>query len=241
MLQGGYASVLGARTRQEFLDEIVRFTQQLGFETVSALAVVDQGLGQSDFVSVHNAPDGWEDAYYSVAGMRADPVMQHCRLQTVPLIWDQATYTTRGMGELWEEQASYGFHTGIAMALHMPDGRHFALGVERDQPLPTDRGELTRLVAHLQLFAVHAQESAMRVLVVGANGGVDDGEAPVLTARELEALRWTMEGKTGLEVAIIMGVSARTVSWHLSNACAKLGTNSKHQAVVRALKLGLIH
>lgn len=239
MLQGGYASVLGARTRQEFLDEIVRFTQKLGFETVSALAVLDHGLGQSEFASVHNAPPGWQDAYYSVAGMRADPVMQHCRFQTVPLVWDQATYTTRGMGELWEEQAHYGFHTGIAMALHMPDGRHFALGVERDQPLPTDRSELTRLVADLQLFAVHAQEAAMRVLL---SGGLprEDTDIPQLTSRELEALRWTAEGKTGQDVADIMGLSTRTVAFHLGNACLKLGTTSKHQAVVRALKLGLI-
>ncbi len=50
------------------------------------------------------------------------------------------------------------------MALHLPEGRHFAFGVERDKPLPSDTGELQRLVADLQLFAVHAQDAAMRLL-----------------------------------------------------------------------------
>ena len=92
--------------------------------------------------------------------MRRDPVMQHCRKQSVPIIWDQQTYTGQGLGILWEQQAQFGFSTGIAMALHLPEGRHFVLGVDRDQPLPNDAGELQRVVADLQLFAVHAQEAA---------------------------------------------------------------------------------
>ena len=45
MLPGGYTSVLEAKDRDEFRGAIVRFTQQLGFETVSAMTVVDHGLG----------------------------------------------------------------------------------------------------------------------------------------------------------------------------------------------------
>ena len=35
-------------------------------------------------------------------------------------------------------------------------------------------------------------------------------DAPALTARELEALRWTMEGKTAWEVGALLGVTERT-------------------------------
>lgn len=236
MLQGGFTTVLATKTRDEFLSEIVRFTRGLGFDMVSAMAVVDHGIGQSDFISVNNAPDGYQDAYYDVASMRSDPVMQHCRRQSVPIIWDQDTYTAEGLGDLWEEQASFGFRTGVAMALHMPDGRHFALGVERDQPLPGHRGELTRLVADLQLFAVHAQEAAMRVLTPP----LVSVDRPSLTPRELEVLRWTMDGKTAWEIGSILGITERTVVLHLGNASQKLGCTNKHLAVLRALRLGLI-
>ena len=47
MLQGGYMSVLQAGTREEFQGEIVRFAQQLGFEKVSAITVIDHFLGVS--------------------------------------------------------------------------------------------------------------------------------------------------------------------------------------------------
>ena len=131
----------------------------------------------------------------------------------------------------------FGYNTGIAMALHLPEGRHFVLGVDRDKPLPADAAELQRVVADLQLFAVHAQDAAMRILVPQ---GLQP-ERPALTPRELEGLRWTMEGKTAWEVGAILGISERTAVLHVNNAMHKLGCVSKHAAVLKALRLGLIH
>jgi len=236
MLQGGYSSVLQAQDRDEFRDEVVRFGRALGFETVSAMAVIDRGIGRSDFVVVDNTPQEWRGAFNDPRAMQRDPVMQHCKRQSLPIIWDQGTYTSQGQGELWEEQARYGYQTGIAMALHLPEGKHFMLGVDRDRALPSDRHELTRVVADLQLFAVHALDAAMRVLVPG-DAALD---VPSLTPRELEAMRWTMDGKTAWEVGSILGITERTAVLHLNNAMRKLGCVNKHQAVLKALRLGLI-
>jgi DNA-binding CsgD family transcriptional regulator len=122
------------------------------------------------------------------------------------------------------------------MALHLPDGKHFQFGVDRDQPLPADPDELQRVVADLQLFAVHAQDSAMRLLLPQAQ----QPERPALTPRELEVLRWTMEGKTAWEAGALLGITERTVVFHVNNAMHKLGCVSKQQAVLAALRLGLI-
>ena len=236
MLPGGYSSVMQARDRNEFRDEVVRFTQRLGFETVSAITIIDHGLGKSEFINIDNTPPAFKDTYSSTALQRQDPVMQHCKRQTVPIIWDQETYLAHGAGDLWEQQAGFGFRTGIAMALHMPEGRHFLLGVDRDQALPDNVDELQRIVADLQLFAVHAQEAALRLLVPPAM----QPERPALTPRELEALRWTMDGKTSWEVGAVLGITERTAVLHINNAMHKLGCVSKHQAVLKALRLGLI-
>ena len=237
MLAAGYNAVLHAGSRDDFRSEVVRFTQALGFRTVSAMMVVDYAVGRSEFVVVNNAPVGCEVVLDDVDSMRRDPVMQHCRRHPWPIIWDQSTYTKLGLGELWEAQASFGFCTGIAMALHLPEGRHFVLGVERDAALPDDSVELNRLVADLQLFATYAQESAVRVLAPP----VMPSEMPHLTPRELEALRWTMEGKTAWEVGAILGIAERTAVLHVNNATHKLRCTSKHQAVLKALRLGLIN
>jgi len=226
-----------ARNRDEFRDEVIRFTQSLGFETVSAITVLDHGLGKSEFIPVDNTPQNYCQFYGDLGLARRDPVMQHCKTNTMPIIWDQSTYVDRGMGEKWEHNAAFGYSTGIAMALHLPEGRHFQLGVDRSDPLPSDPGELQRVVADLQLFAVHAQDAAFRILLPASK----QLERPALTPRELEALRWTMEGKTAWEVGAVLGISERTAVLHVNNAMHKLGCVNKHQAVLKALRLGLIN
>ena len=78
-------------------------------------------------------------------------------------------------------------------------------------------------MADLQLFAVYAQDTAMRVLVPERL----QPERPKLTPRELDALRWTMEGKTAWELGTILGISERTAVLHVNNAMHKLGLHQQ--------------
>ena len=236
MLQGGFTEVLKSRDRDEFRGEVVAFSKRLGFDTVSATVVIDHMLADAEFITVDNTPQDYKDTFVSRENGRRDPVMQHCKRQSVPIIWGQGTYVTNGLGDMWEEQARFGLNNGICLALHMPEGRHFIFGVERDRPVPLDSSELTRLVADLQLFAVHAQDAALRIFTPTPL----DAGAPSLTPRELETLRWTMEGKTAWEVGNVLGITERTAALHVNNATHKLGCVNKHQAVLKALRLGLI-
>ena len=236
MLQGDYLSVLEAGNEEEFRSVIVRFAHNLGFQTVTAMVAVDRvGLG-TEFLAVHNTPLAFQHTFDSQLVGRRDPVSQHCKRSSVPIIWGQQTYLDQQSIDLWEFQAFYGYCNGIAMALHLPEGRHFMLGVDRDQALPGDKTELTRMVADLQLFAVHAQDTALRVLIR------EDlrPETPALTPRELDVLRWTMEGMTARAISDRLGIGERTTVFHLQNAMQKLHCTSKHQAVLKALRLGLI-
>jgi DNA-binding CsgD family transcriptional regulator len=236
-LQAEYLSVSEAKTRDELQVELVRFARQLGFETVAGAAVVDHLLGESEFIGVDNTPDAYRGAYMDRSHAKRDPVSQHCRISSIPIVWDQSTYADANQGEKWEHQAHFGYRCGIALALHMPEGRHFMLGVDRDQALPSCTTEITRMTAALQLFAVHAQEAAMRILLPAAT---EEGVAAALTQREVECLRWTMEGKTAWELGRILGIAEQTAVRHLHNATHKLGCVNKHQAVLNALRLGLI-
>lgn len=58
-----------------------------------------------------------------------------------------------------------------------------------------------------------------------------------LTGRENEVLNWIARGKSNPEIAIILGVSVRTVYKHVENLFAKLGVESRAQAMVRALEV----
>jgi DNA-binding NarL/FixJ family response regulator len=67
--------------------------------------------------------------------------------------------------------------------------------------------------------------------------------APVsfaLTDREVEALTWVARGKSSTDIAVIMGVSERTVNFHINNVIRKLGVATRVQAAIRCALLGLI-
>jgi DNA-binding CsgD family transcriptional regulator len=236
MLQSGFTSVLQVKTRDELRAEVLAFAKKLGFDKATAMAVVDRFRGEPDFFLVDNAPEEYTDIAESRDIQRIDPVGQHCKRASVPIIWNQQTYIEAGLGNQWETQARFGYRTGIALALHLPEGRHFVMGVDRDQSLPPNPAEVTRMVADLQLFAVYAQDAAMRILLPPS----PQSDLPALTPRELESLRWTMEGKTAWELGSILGISERTAVLHVNNATHKLGCINKHQAVLKALRLGLI-
>lgn len=62
-----------------------------------------------------------------------------------------------------------------------------------------------------------------------------------LTERELETLTWAARGKSSGDVAVILGISERTVNFHLDNAMRKVGVATRVQAAVKCAMLGIIN
>lgn len=61
-----------------------------------------------------------------------------------------------------------------------------------------------------------------------------------LTSSELEVLKWLKEGKTTWEISVIMNRSERTIKFHVDNIKNKLNAVNRTQAVVIALREGII-
>jgi signal transduction histidine kinase/DNA-binding CsgD family transcriptional regulator len=61
---------------------------------------------------------------------------------------------------------------------------------------------------------------------------------PELTPRELEVLRLLAEGMSNKAIGVALGVSPRTVNFHLDNIFSKLGVASRTEAVIYALRQG---
>ena len=64
--------------------------------------------------------------------------------------------------------------------------------------------------------------------------GYDTDQDILVSARELDCLKWTAAGKTALEASIILGISERTVRFHLNAAREKLDCVTTTQAVAKA-------
>lgn len=231
-----YLDVASSRDVPTFKRRLGDFAERLDFPLFNATLVVERPAARPVIVALRNAPEAFEAATIDPVAAARDPVVQRSKTATSPIVYDQQVYVNHAAGDLWEEQAPHGYHTGIQLPLHLSGGRHFMLGFDRPDPLPGDPDQLFRLMADLQLLAVYAQETALRLLMPQ----LADDEAPQLSARELEILKWTLAGKSSAVVGQLLNISLSTVNFHLRSAMGKLGVASKHQAAARAQALGLI-
>ena len=65
--------------------------------------------------------------------------------------------------------------------------------------------------------------------------GRGNEKAFIVSAREIDCLKWMAAGKTAWEVSTILGISERTVRFHLNAAREKLQCTTTTQAVAKAV------
>lgn len=70
--------------------------------------------------------------------------------------------------------------------------------------------------------------------------GGDEANRVRLTPREREVVSWLARGKTADDIAGLLGLSPRTVEYHIANAGQKLNTTNRTHTVVEALRLNQI-
>ena len=108
-------------------------------------------------------------------------------------------------------------------------------------------GELSALLKTLLPYLDEAfrrvdppcMQSALPAQLESGEQIVTEPVAP-LTCREREVLHWTAQGKGCWETGHIVGISERTVKFHLQNIYRKLNVVNRAQAVARAAQINLL-
>lgn len=222
-----------AADSESFQRQLIDLANEMEFGLVSGSVVTEMPGGPAQVVSFGNTPSAFLESFNDLEDSARDPVYQRLKTLSVPVIYDQGLYVRENAADLWEEQAVFGYRTGISVALHLPAQRHFLLGLDREKALPKSEDKLMRMLGDLQLLVVHAQETALRLF----GKPLTD---VTLSPKEQLILRMTMQGKSAKVIGAEIHSAEATINFHLQNARVKLGVTSKHQAVLKAQSLGLI-
>lgn len=186
---------------------------------------------QPKYVVLGHWPEEWASRYFERQYVRHDPTIQHCATQIAPLAWsDLPTLTIAERGaRIMNEAREFRLHDGLTIPQLTIDGERIGVSFAGDR-LDHSPEAMTDLTV-LSSYAV-ARALQIRATLVAA---------PVrLSARERECLLWSSEGKTSGDIGTILGVSAKAIEKHLGQARRKLNSLTTTQAVVQALKLGLL-
>lgn len=107
--------------------------------------------------------------------------------------------------------------------------------LQRLSGVPETWTDLLALVDGISAESVHLKGEG--VILWSGQGPTKNAPGPAadLTRREAEVMSWLREGKTGPEIAIILGCATRTVEKHLANLYRKLGIKNRAEAILKAL------
>lgn len=222
-----------AGSSSDVLRELALIVGQLGFEYCSYVLRVPFPIAEPSVTWASTYPQHWLDHYFSNDYLGVDPLIQRTMHGTEPVVWSDELFQVRP--DFWEEARSHGIRHGWALATH---GKHMTTGM-----LSLARSH--QIVTPTELADTEMQLVWLSHVTHGLIGATEmekfvppmDNE---LTTREIEVLRWSAAGKTAESIGKILGITERTVTFHVTSALHKLDVTNKTQAVAKALLLGLL-
>ena len=222
-----------ATTESQIMKELVPIAHALGFDYCAYGLSAPLPLTRPKIMIFSNYPSAWQQQYKLKNYYCIDPTVQRAKRTVSPVIWSEEVFAATP--EFWEEARSFGLVAGLAQP---------SIGVNGIGSL------LTLARSGENVSAIEWESKAMEIMWLSqmALGALSHvalekflPETEIhLSDREVEVLRWTGDGKTAGEVAGILGITERTVNFHISNAISKLRVNNKTVAVLRAAMLGIL-
>lgn len=209
-----------------------RFAASLGYRWFAYL-----GFSEPALKVLSSYPRSWAQQYIERRYEAIDPVVGTARSSQRLFQWDRRTLRLASAAQqrFFTEAAKFGIHSGATVPIRGGFGRFAAFTVagNRNASLEVRPAEV---MDTLQLAGLYYHTHVYAKLQLGLNRLAD---AP-LTQRERQCLSWAACGKKMPETAKILGISTRTVVFHLENARSKLGASTVTQAVAEATQRGLI-
>jgi LuxR family transcriptional regulator, activator of conjugal transfer of Ti plasmids len=236
------------RSFQEFVDALQIVDDEIGFERVGTR--VAQRLGFRWFAYlrimtnqpklISSYPKSWTSRYFDLRYQELDPVVRRASREHGLFGWGRggsAPTGTREQRRFFEEAMTFGIRSGITIPIRAGFGQSAAFTLATDQAEPIGERFMSESRDVLQLVGLyfHSHVSTRRT-----DKPVSPGDQTVLSQRERQCLSWAARGKTVADIAILVEISPRTVTFHLANARRKLNASSIAHAVAEAIRRGLL-
>lgn len=217
----------------DLFEVMLSAARELGFDYCAFGMRWPLPLSKPKLFMINNYPPEWQERYATGSYFHVDPTVAHCLRSVQPVVWSESLFENRR--EFWEEASGSGLKFGWAQSFYDPRGIVSMLTFAR---------------THDELCEAELSAKALRMSWIGQTALQEmtrlmepqhlSASHVNLTAREVEVLRWTADGKTSGEVAEIMNITERTVNFHVNNTLEKLGASNKTAGVIKAAMLRLI-
>ena len=205
-----------------------------GFDHFFFSITPNLGNIQTDSKIITSYPDEFIQCYASNPLLNKNAIINHCQASIEPIIWDESAFINSP--HFSKGAQTFGVNYGWSQAVHDAKGAVSILTlIRRTQPVSSQ--EFNEKAGDI-LWLCNQLHSAIAVRFSSYHTMTE----PIarLSVRESEVLKWTAQGKTASDIAMILSLTPRTVNFHISSVMRKMGANNKTSAVVIASKSGLL-
>ncbi len=223
----------------EIDQQCTEFCTLTGFDFFSYCATIPTMLTRPDMIEISSYPDKWQTLYHKKGLVKIDPMLIYAETHHTPITWSEIVHSChdeKNTRKYLRNAKKHDLNSGISFPLRGNVGSTavFNLASKIVSPLPQEL--INTALTFGMLFANHVHDAVLRIF--------DEDLLPIkkkrLSLRERECLLWVAEGKTTWEIAKILKIADRTVTYHLENIISKLEVKNRQQAVAHGLMMSYI-
>lgn len=157
-----------------------------------------------------------------------------------PFLLDLRRAPTAAGGPLGRELTRMGCSDLLVHGTHDAFGRTVSIFIFACQP-----GAVTQRQCYLAALLIPSLHAAWMYTLIarqmpGGQQGQPAGDHELLTSREQEVLGWICQGKSNIEIGMILKISPLTVKKHVQKILRRLNVLNRAQAVGKALVLRIL-
>lgn len=176
-------------------------------------------------------PDGFQEHYEQNELSKVDPVLRLAQISGDPVSVKDACARSDLSGpekRFLDSLPGWGIQDGIALTVCTRPGQIAYAGCGTDSPR-LSLSTLDMRAFHLIAHEMHARYTAL--------SGADDETR--LTSRELEIMKWIVQGKSNAFIADSLEISPHTVDTLVRRCFGKLNAKTRLEAALKSVSLGL--
>jgi DNA-binding CsgD family transcriptional regulator len=179
----------------------------------------------------------WLDYYFSTDCINRDPIIRQAEKAHAPYLWDSIKQN-KDERSFMNSASDFGISKqGMSIPVRRANNELALISVCAN----VNKKQWNELMNYsfpvVRFIADYCHDTFMSKI----NKRSAEPDKVKLTKRERECLLWTARGKSNWEIANILHVSERTVTFHIGNACHKLGVSGRFQATVKAIANHIIY
>ena len=190
----------------------------------------------SDFFVQHTYSPEWEWAYVENDLFNTDPILRHGLSRITPIDWSQLKGISKKEKAFLADAREHGIgKRGITFSVRGNFGDIGVFSVNTNHCRACWDTYKKAHMSDMHMIATYLHEKIRQ-----SQEAVQQEKPQTLSDRELECLKWCTAGKSYWETSVILGISERTVNFHMTTVRSKLNAMSNAQAVAKAIVQGII-